>query len=536
MEPRDGPIGFGALARLAGSAALLATALLSCAAEAAAQLTPEQLARVEWIEETAISPDGQRVAYVRSLATGPGRAARGRARDLFLIPAAGGEPRRLVSADSHPGGPAWSPDGTLLAFLGEYSAQDPHRQVYAVPRDGGEPRALTRAPSGVRGFAFSPDGRSLAYLAPEPVPDPDAERQRKGYDAVVYGEPAAHVRLWVKELSRGAPRAVTPPDRTVREFVWSPDGKAFGLQVTEGTDAISSRNFRRLYTTPAAGGELTLLARTEGQLGSMAWSPDGGYLAFVGATSLRDSTAQSLFVVPAGGGEAVDPTVGYEGAVVWVGWQDPATLLFGAIEGTRTALNRIGPAGGAVARVVGGGEESFVFFQVGVSTGLSLDAGGKMFAAPMNTSTHADELYVGTTDGSELRRLTKHNAFIEQTRLARQETIEWMAADGLRIEGVLIHPLDERTGLRYPLVVIAHGGPHAAWVNSFFMTFPQAPGQVFAGRDYAVLYPNFRGSIGRGVAFSRANQGDMGGKDLQDILAGVDHLIRKGLVDADRVA
>jgi dipeptidyl aminopeptidase/acylaminoacyl peptidase len=290
-----------------------------------------------------------------------------------------------------------------------------------------------------------------------------------------------------------------------------------------------------LHTIPAAGGELTLLARTEGQLGSMAWSPDGGYLAFVGATSLRDSTAQSLFVVSAVNGEAVDLTSGYEGAVFWVGWQDPATLLFGAIEGTRTAINRIGRAGGAIEHVAGGGEASFVFI-AGIGTGLSLDARVKTFAAPMNTATHADELYVGTIDGRQLRRLTNHNTFIERARLARQETIEWKADDGLRIEGVLIHPLDERTGVRYPLVVIAHGGPHAAQINSFFLTFPQAPGQVFAGRGYAVLYPNFRGSIGRGVAFSRANQGDLGGKDLQDILAGVDHLIAKGLVDADRVA
>ena len=185
---------------------------------------------------------------------------------------------------------------------------------------------------------------------------------------------------------------------------------------------------------------------------------------------------------------------------------------------------------------MGGGEESFVFIQIGVSTGLSLDAGRRMFAAPMNTATHAGELYVGTTDGRQLRRLTNHNGFLERSRLARQETIEWTSADGLRIEGVLIHPLDERTGVRYPLVVILHGGPHAAAVNSFDLTYPQGPGQVFAGRGYAVLYPNFRGSIGRGVAFSRANQGDMGGKDLQDVLGGVDHLIHKGLVDADRVA
>jgi dipeptidyl aminopeptidase/acylaminoacyl peptidase len=534
------------LVRCAGTVAL-AVVVASTPSQALAQLRPEDVARLEWIEETAISPDGQWIAYTRSRAAGPGNAARGRPRDLFVIAVEGGDPQQLVSAAWQPGAPTWSPDGALLAFLGESPQQNAPQQVYAVPRNGGEPRPLTSAvtgvpnplgfPSAITSFAFSPDGRSIAWLASQPASDSDGGREPEGYDAVVDGDAGPHVRLWVKNLVGGMPQAITPADRTVRDFGWSPNGRVFALQVTEDTDWISARNFRRLYTVSAGGGELKPLTRTEGRLGPMAWSPDGSWLAFVGATSLRDSTAQSLFVVPASGGEAVDLTADYEGSVLWVGWRDASTLLFGAVEGTRAVLNRIGRTGGAIERVAGGREESFVFITLGISTGLSLDADARTFAAPMNTAKHPDELYVGQTDGRQPRRLTNHNAFIERIRLARQEMIEWKGADGLRIEGILIHPLEERAEVRYPLVVIPHGGPEAASQQAFSgLTYPQQPGQVFAAHGYAVLYPNYRGSIGRGVAFSRANHGDLGGKDLEDILRGIDHLVARKLVDPDRVA
>lgn len=81
-----------------------------------------------------------------------------------------------------------------------------------------------------------------------------------------------------------------------------------------------------------------------------------------------------------------------------------------------------------------------------------------------------------------------------------------------------------------------HGGPELAYLDAWWLTWPQSPAQVFAAHGYAVLNPNYRGSIGRGVAFSRANHRDLGGRELEDILRGIDHLIATGLVDSSRVA
>lgn len=247
------------LTRHACSAALLTATLGLAAANGAAQLTPELVARVQWMEETAISPDGQWVAYIRSTAARPGNASKGRARELFLIPAGGGETRLLVSAELSPHKPAWSPDGAFLAFLGVSQEPDARQHVYRVPLHGGEPRPLTDAATDIRAFAFSPDGRSLAYLAAQEPSDSVGERERAGYDAVVYGEPRLHVRLWVKNLPGGVPRPITPTDRTVRTFAWAPDGKAFALQVTEvptgsriGTSVVCTLSPRRGASSPCS--------------------------------------------------------------------------------------------------------------------------------------------------------------------------------------------------------------------------------------------------------------------------------------------
>ena len=240
-------------------AALLAMVLVVSAADAAAQLTAEDLARVAWIEETAISPDARWVAYIRSLPAAPGQAARGRARDLFLIPAAGGKPRLLVSAEHAPVSPSWSPDGARLAFIAEIKSRGAHRQVYALPLGDNAPRALTSAPTDVRAFALSPDGRSLGYLAAEPVPESIANRERKGDDAIVYGESGPHVRLFVKGLPEGAPRALTPPDRTVWDFALvterkgvrcAGDGK-YGLDFISQLPSLVFRSSRRRSAHPA---------------------------------------------------------------------------------------------------------------------------------------------------------------------------------------------------------------------------------------------------------------------------------------------
>jgi dipeptidyl aminopeptidase/acylaminoacyl peptidase len=513
--------------RLGSMVAVLALALLAVTAPARlrAQITPEQIASIEQVGWVASSPDGKLIAYTLAKPRGEGERFGRPYSELWVVSAAGGEPRAVVRAPASAGAPHWSPDGSTLAFSARLE-QDPRTQVYGVPATGGDPRLLTHSPLGVMSYAWSPDGKWIAYTAREPEPAEVVERRERGDDVQVAGEGERHVRLWVEDVETGERRAVTPADRTVRSFVWRPDGTGFAVQMTESADIDAGYMFRRIYTVSLRDGTPVLLTDTKGKLGAMAFSPDGRKLAFLGAVSMNDPLAQSVFVVPATGGDAVNRTPGYEGSAQQVGWLDNKTIYFVAGEGTRTTLNRLGAERGAIERIAGGGPE--------IMGSVSFDRRHRTFAASVHTRRHPREVYTGTLKGGALTRVTRHNPWLDEVRLAEQETIEWRGADSWRIEGVLLHPLNEVAGVRYPLAILPHGGPEGTSYDGW-TTRALYPAQLLAANGYAVLMPNYRGSGGRGVAFAKADHRDLGGKEFLDVIAGIDYLAEQGLVDPERV-
>jgi dipeptidyl aminopeptidase/acylaminoacyl peptidase len=491
-----------------------------------AQFAPEDFARIEWIGETAISPGGAQVAYTRLIPRRLNEPPGGPRRELWIVSTAGGEPKQLVGPSWRSSAPAWLPDGSDIAFLCRTESSAAMSRVCTVALAGGQPRPLTPPDISVVAFAFSADGKQLAYTARDPDRrDNDPLRP----DPIVVDEMTPHVRLWVASVVSGKGQAISPANLTVRSFTWSPDSRTLALQATEGTDRRAGSLFRRLYTVSSSGGELRPLTATEGALGPMTFSPDGRRFAFLGATSLNEPEAQSVFVVSASAGVAINRTPEYEGSAEWLAWLDSETILFGATEGIRTVLNRVRADQGGIERVLDASPACFYF-----PIAPSLDASRRMFAAVMHSAMRPDEIHVGTLESPQVRRLTNHNVFIDRLKLAKQEGIEWRGADRWRIEGVLVRPLDERPGRRYPLVVAPHGGPDNVTVDGW-NTWAESPAQVLAARGFFVLRPNYRGSTGRGVAFSRANERDLAGRDFDDILAGIDHLVRLGLVDPDRV-
>jgi dipeptidyl aminopeptidase/acylaminoacyl peptidase len=497
-----------------------------------AQLSPEQVTSLQNVSSVTLSPDGRWIAYTLTQPRAPEEDTVAGLRaisELWVAPVTGGEPRAIVQRPNSASGPSWSPDGSVLGFV--------HRgQVHTVPAAGGEPTAITSAPGGVMAFQWSPDGASIGFTSRVPEAADAAERRRRGDDVMVSSDPYLHwivggqpprpVRLWVQPVAGGDARALTPDNLFVRDFTWAPSSRTLAVQMTETGDADADLMYRRLYSVSTDGGAPQILTPTEGKLGPMAWSPDGTRLAFLGATSFNDPLAQSVFVATPGAA-AVNLTPDYEGSALWVGWQDARTIRFVAAEGTKTALNTVPAAGGARTRVIGHGAEVF--------TTASFARDGTTFAMPANTAQHPNEVFVGSTRDRRLRRVTNHNAWLANVQLGRQETVEWTARDGWSLQGVLIHPAGAPGGAaRPPLAVLPHGGPEGISYDGW-STNSLYPGQVLAGAGYAVFMPNYRGSGGRGVAFSKGDHRDLGGREFDDVLDGISHLHATGAADSARV-
>ena len=151
-----------------------------------------------------------------------------------------------------------------------------------------------------------------------------------------------------------------------------------------------------------------------------------------------------------------------------------------------------------------------------------------------HSPSHLPEVFSQAGSQNAAKRLTDLNPWLKEKRLAKQQVVTYTSRDGQTVEGVLVRPLDEEPGKRYPLQLFVHGGPESH-VSNGWVSYYSYPGQIAAAEGYAVFHPNYRGSTGRGIAFAKDHQADYGGKEFDDLLDGVDHLVKSGLVDRSKV-
>ena len=528
------------------SAAGCAAALVLAAAPAdpaAWRWTPEVIADITHLRDVAMSPDGRRVLYAASRARQAGAAPGPAYSNLWSVETAGGVPRRLTSADAEDKSPAWSPDGSAFAFLSARgaaaTAEKPKTRLFVMPAAGGEPWPLTRDDADVEAFAWSRDGRRLAWIASEPKSEEKKKAEKAGRDWVVAGEDQRPRRLYVAEVPHAGASPATPPepvrvaamgDRSIWQLAWAPDGRAIAGTVTDTPKTDDSYMKKRLVVLPLGeGGALRELVGIVGKIDQVMWSDDGKTIVWRGGVDGSDPAPGSVFAIPAGGGKPLNLTAEREETARDLLRADASRVLFVAAMGTRTALvsqSLADPADRAFVL-----EPGRLEFDHGAA---SVDGG--VVALEATTSAQPAEVYVVAAGGrgpGTPRRLTDLNPQLAGLPRGRQETVTWRASDGWEIEGVLLHPSGDAKRETYPVVVIVHGGPeyefHDGWV-----TRSSEPGEALSERGYYVLFPNYRGSAGRGVRFAKGDHRDLGGREFQDILDGLDWLRGRERIDPQR--
>jgi dipeptidyl aminopeptidase/acylaminoacyl peptidase len=310
------------------------------------------------------------------------------------------------------------------------------------------------------------------------------------------------------------------------ELDWDPTGERLAVSLAPTALVDDDLMNQRLTIVRVADGSVAGHVDTPGKLGMFAWCPSGQELALVMGEDRHDPREGRLVVTGREGGAVRELVPNYEGHIWSFAWRDARTLVYVGEEGVWNTLKSVVIDGGEQTTLVAPGEH--VFGRV------SLSQDGQAGAVIGQNATHPEEVYAVDQRGHGLRRLTTHNAWLREVRLATQEIVRYQARDGLELEGVLIRPLDEETGRRYPLILSVHGGPEAHEANGWKTSYSR-PGQVAAARGFAVFYPNYRGSTGRGVAFSKLGQADYAGKEFDDLVDAVKHLVEMGLVDEQRV-
>ena len=503
------------------------------------------------IGQVAVSPDGKRVAWVEGMRMGG---------DILVAPIDDLTKTDRVSAGAHPeqhcreNQIAWEPDAKALAFFSDCGQPGEQADLYLSRFDGNPALRLTELRGYANDPAFSPDGTRVAFLYVEGATRPAGALAAMKLPSGVIGEDGMEIqRVAVANLdveSPEAPEQVSPATLHVYEFDWAPDSKGLAYIAA---DPPGENNWwvAKLYSQRLEGAPKAILAPAEIsgplrglQIAVPRWSPDGKTIAFIGGLmSDQGSTGGDVWIISSDGGVPRDLTAGRPTSPAWLEWDGNDRLFVCENAGGNDQLIRFKLQGDRTGKgtVTFGAPVFSIPGNVGdgrMSHSLSSTSDHSLFVFHASTFDHPMEIYgakpgkVMTSGLEGVMQLSHFNRGIEPA-WGKAVSLSWKS-DSFHVQGWLLQPRDYDPAKQYPLIVEVHGGPAAA-VMPHWGSMGGLNANAFSALGYFVLLPNPRGSFGQGEAFTQANRKDFGYGDLRDILAGVDTVLAKYPVDPHRI-
>ena len=540
-----------------GMTCVLALSILASSqqtAPAPRAITIDDTLAVKAVDDPQISADGAWVTYTVETAS---LKTDKRHTQIWVVPSAGGDAIAMTVEDETSTHPRWSPDGKYLAFLS--GRNEGKTQVYLLNRQGGEAQKLSDTVQDVDSFEWAPDSKKMVLVLRDPKPEDieEAKDKTKDGDADEGADksseskksktPRPHVvdrylfkvdevgyldhrrtHLYVFDIATKKATQVTSGDFDDDAPAWSPDGKWLAFS-SKRTMPDPDRNYDQNIFVVASdntdkGQHPTQVTTNPGADAQPAWSPDGKWITYVTQLEPRllEYSTKHVAVSPATGGEAKVLTKAFDRMASDPRFSpDGKFIYFIADDDGTQNLCKVPATGGDVSRAIGGRLMLYSY---------SLAKNGAV-AASITTPERPVEVFTMASEGGQPKRITQTNdALISQLKLTIPEFVSFKSKDGTTVHGFLYKPLDYVAGKKYPAILRPHGGP----VWSYYAEFTDLA-QLFAANGYVVLYPNPRGSTGRGQDYAKAIFADWGSKDFQDDMAMVDYATAQGLADPDKL-
>ncbi|MEW6125951.1 MAG: S9 family peptidase [Acidobacteriota bacterium] len=511
------------------------------------RLTAMDVFNLEFASDPQLSPNGKQILYVRQFAD---IMSDRNLSNIWIINVDGTNNRPLTTGNRSDSSPRWSSDGSKMIYV---SDQDGTAQIYLRWMDNGQTAKLTNLQYPPAGINWSPDGKWISFtsfvfdkpatVANIPAPPAGAKwaDPAKVIDKLIYRFngpgylPPGYHHVFVLPAEGGTPRQITSGNFQhggvfrASEAVWTPDGKALLISANRNPDYEAEPVDTNIFEFSIADGTMKQLTTRKGPDSAPAISPDGKRIAYTGFDDrYQGYQVTQLYLMNRDGSNpqllsaSLDRDVGGvrwspEGERIYFQYSDKGNtkIAYYTLDGKLTNVtNNVGGSGSAY----GGG-------------GFSLAANGQV-AFTYSTPKIPSDIAVAGGSNATAKVITALNEdLFANKQLGEVEEIWYESSfDKRKIQGWIIKPPAFNPAKKYPLILEIHGGPFADYGDRF-----DVEKQVWAAKDYVVLYTNPRGSTSYGGEFGNLIHHAYPGNDFYDLNSGVDAVVAKGYVDAENL-
>jgi dipeptidyl aminopeptidase/acylaminoacyl peptidase len=489
----------------------------------------EHLPKVKHSGNITVSADGKNTAYTvsqpRDMVAGDEDATADT--HLFIIQGKA-DPVKFIGTEGSVSALQFSADGKTLYFKTKREG-DENTALYSISLNGGEATKLFEFETAIGDYALSEDGGTLYFVAREKKAKDDLKK--KGFKAYVYEEDQRLASLWSVALNTASDTGVEVTKAAdanklfdkghASSFDLSADGKNIVVAVAP-TNLIDDFYMQRdLHVISTSDGAEKATVDIPGKLGNFEFSGNGKHIGLLAGTDIHDTSAGVLMVADTKSGELTQLTANKEQHIMDIDWYGKDILAV-AHRGVESAVV-LYETDGDVKRTYKTPSDIVV---------RSADVGKNTIRVIADSPKHPREVFA--VNRSKSTQLTNNNEWLSDIELAEQTTFSFKARDGREVQGLLMQPSGAAPEGGWPLILAVHGGPEAHYSDGWLTGYSTA-GQYAVADGYAVYYPNYRGSTGRGVAFAKEHQNDYAGAEFNDLVDGVEALAEAGVVNRDRV-